>query len=79
MLMRGRCGFSENCLIKSSFVINSGDTPGNFWSKNDGSDDSGSLFKEANVDEGAKSVHVKEWSSEGMAINMKELPGQMCK
>ena len=33
----------------------------------------------AKCSEGAKSVHVKDLSSEGIAMNIKEPPGQMCK
>ncbi len=29
--------------------------------------------------EGAKRVQVKEWSGEGIAMNMKEPAGQMCR
>lgn len=28
---------------------------------------------------GAKSVQVNDWSSEGMAMNMEEPPGHMCR
>ena len=59
--------------------IRSGQTPGKFWAKNVRREGAGSLEREEKWEEGAKRVQVKDLSAEGMAMNMKEPPGQMCK
>ena len=77
MLMSGRCGFSENWATRSGVVMRSGHRPGKCSSKKGGSDVSGEADREAKVAEGANRVHVKERSSDGIAMNMKDVPGQM--
>ncbi len=77
MEMRGKCGFSRNCLCRSSGEMRSGQMPGKFCWKKGRRSVSGDAEREEKYDEGAKSVQVKDLSSEGMAMNMKEPPGQM--
>ena len=79
MLMRGRCGLLVNWSRRSDGEMSSGLTPGKLVAKKVGRAVLGEDSREEKVEEGAKRVQVKERSSEGMAMNMKEPPGQMCK
>lgn len=79
MFISGKCGFDENCSMRSDSLMSSGETPGKCSAKKDGTEVEGLLARRLNVEEGAKSVHVKERSREGIAMNMKEEPGQMCR
>ena len=77
--MRGRWGFSWNCLKRSEGGMRSGETPGKYLWKNFGSFCSGFSDMELKWLAGAKSVQVKDLSNDGMAMNMKEPAGQMCR
>lgn len=76
MEMRGRCGFCLYCASRSASEMRSGTTPGKCLAKK-GMRSEHLLSRDANSAAGRKSVHVKVRSSEGMAMNMKELAGQM--
>ncbi len=54
-------------------------TPGKYSLKNFGRFSGGSEESVAKWTAGAKSVQVKDLSREGMAMNMKEPAGQMCR
>ncbi len=79
MDMRGRWGLSRNCVCKSDGEISSGQTPGKFLWKNFMSFCEGFSDMELKWLAGAKRVQVKDLSREGIAMNMKEPPGQMCR
>ena len=77
MVMSGRWGFLVNWVMRSEGSMSSGDTPGKLAAKKLGSSVFGSWERVSNVDCGAKSVHVKDLSRDGIAMNMKCVPGQM--
>ncbi len=79
MLMRGRCGLLVNCCNNVEGLIRLGQTPGKFFSKKGRRDIFGSLERSAKQVDGAKSVHVNDLSSDGMAMNINSPPGQMCR
>ena len=79
MDIRGRWGFSVYCFCRSDVDIRSGQTPGKFAWKNLASFCSG--FSDIDLKQlaGANRVQVNDLSSEGIAMNMKEPPGQICR
>ena len=79
MLINGRCGLEVNWAMRLVVEISFGETPGKLVEKNSGRRVSGSWDSSSKVDCGAKSVQVNEWSREGMAMNIKRVPGQMCR
>lgn len=76
MDMRGRWGEVVNCSMRSDSGMRVGVTPGKWVWKNCGRRE-GLEARVEKCEEGAKRVHVKEWSGEGIAMNMKEPAGQM--
>lgn len=79
MDMSGKWGLDVNCFIRSCSGMRAGVTPGKWVLKNWGSKEEGFLVRVSKCEEGAKSVHVKEWSREGIAMNIMEPAGQMCR
>ena len=79
MEMRGRWGEDVNWAIRSFGGMRAGVTPGKWWWKNWGRRRAGLVRRVVKWEEGAKRVQVKEWSGEGIAMNMKEPAGQMCR
>lgn len=59
--------------------MSSGQTPGKFSAKNDSSSVAEDPERQAKQDVEANRVHVNDLSIDGIAINMKERPGQMCR
>ena len=54
-----------------------GETPGKFVEKYSGRRVEGEVERWVKVEDGAKSVQVKVWEEEGMAMNIWSEPGQM--
>ena len=77
--MSGKWGLDVNWLIKSCSGIRAGVAPGKWVLKNWGRRRDGLLARVSKCEEGAKSVQVKEWSSDGIAMNIMEPAGQMCR
>ena len=67
------------CFWRSDWEISSGQTPGKFLWKNLTSFCSGFSDMELKWLAGANRVQVNDLSSDGIAINMKEPPGQICR
>lgn len=59
--------------------MSSGQTPGKLSEKDFGRSSRGDLARDSKYDEGANRVHTKDLSSEGIAMNMNDPPGHMCK
>lgn len=79
MDIKGRWGFSRNCCNRSVALMRSGHTPGKLLAKNSARLLPGSRERDSKQAEGANRVQVKDLSLDGMAMNMKELPGHICK
>lgn len=77
MDINGRCGFCLKLAMRAEGGMKDV-TPGKWVLKNSGMV-SGLDSRVEKCEEGRKSVQVKEPSREGMAMNMNDWPGQMCR
>ena len=66
-----------NCSSRVSGAMRSGDMPGKCSAKKGRRRVEGEVDSRVKVEEGAKSVQVKEWSREGIAMNIRVCDGQM--
>lgn len=78
MDIKGRCGFELNWFRRACGVMRSGKTPGKFLMKKVSSV-VGLEERWVKREGGANKVQVNDLSREGIAINMNEPPGQMCR
>lgn len=78
MDIRGRCGFELNWFKRACELMRSGKTPGKFIVKKVSSVEV-SEERWVKREGGANKVQVNDLSREGIAMNMNEPPGQMCR
>src|SRR4051812_13691427 len=78
MEIKGRCGFVTNCAVISSAEMRSGMTPGKWMLKTSAMEE-GLEVRESKSADGMNRVEVNDLSVLGMAMNIMDPPGHMCR